>query len=491
MPGKKNSESNGHGESLARGALALIGVQFIYLIGATGMQLYLGRRLGPADYGIFGVVMGFLAWMEAALTGGFPYAVRKFGGENHKLMPGIARSALRGQLFYSLILFITAEIGAPYLAKLLRDPQLTGLIRLASLEIPIYGLYYTYASILNGKRSFTRQAGAMLAYAIGKAGIILLLVVLGFGIRGALFGNVLASGVGFAAGIVLMGRLTRQAPYPMGKLIKYAGSTAIFAVVITLLLSIDLFSIKALSHSANVVGYYTAANTLARAPFYVFIGIATATLPAISGAAAQSDTVMLRRYVGQSLRLHFLLLALVTAVLSSTAVGTIRLLYSERYIAGAPALAVLAASLMLFGFLHSLSNMLLAVGDTKTPIAVCIGTIIVGLGLNALMIPRMGMMGAAGASLATAGIGITTCGSICYKKLGGLIPPVSALRIGASTLLAYGAGKWLATAHVPVLAAYVAIPFVYAISLILMREINRSDLSSIASAAGVSKTKAG
>lgn len=483
----KCEESSAKGESLARGAIALLGVQSVYLVGATIMQLFLGRKLGPASYGIFGIVMGFLAWMEAALTGGFPYAVRKFGGENHNIMPAIARSALRGQLIYAMILFIAAEIGAPWLANILKDPHLTGLIRIASFEIPIYGLYYTYASILNGKRSFTRQAGVMLSYAIAKAGIILLLVALGFGVRGALIGNILASAVGFAFGISMMGRMVKQPPYPIGKLVQYAGRTAVFAVVITLLLSIDLFSIKAFSRSAATVGYYTAANTLARAPFYVFIGIATATLPAISQAAAQSDELMLRRYVEQSLRLHFLLLALITAVLSSTAGGTIRLLYSDRYIASAPALAILAASLMLFGFLHSLSNMLLAVGNTRIPVIVCSALVVVAVVLNAIAIPRYGMIGAATASLATAGIGLIFMGSSCFRRFGGLIPPLAAVRITIAAVISYLAGRFIADGHLPVLIAYVAVPIVYAAALSGMQEITRADISSIASAIGFRK----
>lgn len=469
-------------DRLAHGTISLVGVQSAFLIGGYVVHFYLGRSLGPADYGLFGVVMAFLVWMEVSLTGGFPYAIRKFGAEREDLMTAIARSAMRGQLVYSTLLFITAMIAAPWIARLLHDPDLTGLIRLASLDIPIYAFYFCYTAILNGKLNYAKQSAAMLTYAVAKVGTVLLLVILGFGVRGAIVGNILASVGGLAVAAILAGTLPRVDLYPIRKLISYAGGTAALSVGFTLLISVDMFAVKALMQTPESAGFYTAANTLARAPFYALIGIAIATLPALSHAASRSDQEMIRRYVRQALRFHMLLLVPVTAILSGTSAGTVEILYTNKYLAAAPALAVLAVGLMLFGFLHALYNILVAIGDIRTPLLGTTILIALGLTLNFALIPRFGITGAAIASVSTAGVGLLISAVICAGKLGGLIAPVSALRIIVSGAIVYFAAGILPARGLQLAGTYVVLFILYALALAATREITKEDISKIAAA---------
>ncbi|MEN6519709.1 MAG: oligosaccharide flippase family protein [Armatimonadota bacterium] len=467
-------------DSLARGTISLVGVQSAFLIGGYVVHFYLGRKLGPADYGLFGIVMAFLIWMEVSLTGGFPYAIRKFGSEREDLMTSIARSAMRGQLIFSALLFVIAMIAAPWIASLLHDPNLTRLVRLASLDIPVYAFYFCYTAILNGKRNYAKQSAAMLTYAISKVGTVLLLVMLGFGLRGAIIGNILASVGGLAVAVILAGTLPKVDLYPIKKLIRYAGGTAALSIGFTLLINIDMFAVKALMQTPESTGFYTAANTLARAPFYVLIGIATATLPAISHAASRNNYEMIHQYVRQALRLHMLLLVPVTAVLSGTSAGTVEMLYTDKYMAAAPALAILAAGLMLFGFLHALYNISVAIGDIRTPLLGTTILIAIAFALNMVFIPKFGITGAAIASVSTAGVGLLTSAAICAGRLGGLIAPVSAFRIIISGMMVYFAAGVLPARGFQLVGTYVILFTVYAFALAAMREITKEDISKIA-----------
>jgi O-antigen/teichoic acid export membrane protein len=97
-------KAKGRPDSLATGTVVLLGVQAGYFVGGCILHIYLGRTLGPSAYGIFGVVIAFLVWMEVSLTGGFTYAIRKFGAERPELLPAIARTAGAGQFVYGIML---------------------------------------------------------------------------------------------------------------------------------------------------------------------------------------------------------------------------------------------------------------------------------------------------------------------------------------------------------------------------------------------------
>lgn len=477
--------------TLARGIISLVGVQSAFLIGGYIIHFYLGRKLGPADYGIFGVVMAFLVWMEVSLTGGFPYAIRKFGSECEDLMTAIARSAMFGQLIYSTLLFITALAAAPWIALLLNDKNLTGLIRLASLDIPAYAFYFCYTAVLNGRQNYARQSAAMLTYAVSKVVAVLLLVILGFGVKGAIIGNILASAGGLAAAMVFTGRLPKVKTYPIKKLISYAGGTAGLSVCFTLLISIDMFAVKALGRTPESVGFYTAANTLSRAPFYALLGIATATLPALSRAASKGEHDKVLKYVQQSLRFHMMILVPATAILSGTASGTIKLIYTEKFAEAAPALAILAAGLMLFGLLHALYNTLVAIGDIRTPLLGTAFLIITALALNIVLVPVLGIKGAATSSTATAVAGLIVSAVICARKLGGLIAPISAVRIAIAGALVYLTARSLHAEGIRLAAGYLLLLVIYFTAIAVMREIRKEDIYKIVAAVSLNRCREG
>jgi len=476
-------------DSLARGTLALVGAQFALMAGGYVIHFYLGRKLGPASYGTFGVVFSYLIWLEVSLIGGFPYAIRKFGAERADLMPAIARAAAKGQILYSAALFAAAVAAAPWAARLLRDPSLTSLIRLASLDIPVFAFYFCCTAVLNGRRNYTRQAAAMLTYTAAKVGAVMLLVALGFGVRGALVGNILASVGGLAAAAFLTGRLPKAPTYPVRKLARYAGATAVQGVLFTLLITVDIFVVKALAPGSSTVGYYTAAGMLARAPFYVLTGIATATLPAISRAASDSDWNLVRRYTSQGLRLQLAILGLVTALLAGTADRAIVFVYSHSYAPGATSLAILAVGLTFFGLLSTLYNVLVAIGDVRTPLVGTTVLIIIATALSVALVPRVGVAGAAAASAATAAAGLSVTAVACARRLGKTVSPATVTRTTAASALVYAAARTAAVQRLDLLFVYSALLALYATVLVVSGEIHKADVAGIASAVGLGRSR--
>lgn len=455
---------------------SLMAAQLVLMAGGYAVHFFVARRLGPSDYGTLGVVMAFLIWAEVSLTAGFPYAIRKFGSENSSLVPAIARAAIRGQFIHSMLLFALAMAAAPFVAKLLRDPKLTALIRLASLDIPVFAFYFCYTAVLNCRRRYTLQSGAMMAYAACKVGTMLTLVALGFGVAGALVGNILASVAGLGAALVFAGGLPKAQGYPIRELVKFAGGTSALAVTFTLLVSIDLFAVKAFMSNPDDVGFYTAASALAKAPFMVFLGIATATLPALSRAWHEDDPDEFRAHLVRALRTHLLLAAPVTAILAGESKGIIDLLFGARYASGAAALPVLALAMTCAGLLNALYNSMVARGDSKTPLLGTIGLIAAAVVLNVTLVPRLGMLGAAIALLITTAVGLAVFLVIGAMEIGRLIAPATAARSVVGALIVYGVAKAMPANGTSVIGASFGLIFLYITAMIAMGEVSRSEV---------------
>jgi O-antigen/teichoic acid export membrane protein len=116
---------------------------------------------------------------------------------------------------------------------------------------------------------------------------------------------------------------------------------------------------------------------------------------------------------------------------------------------------------------------------------VCTVLVLVALLLNSLWVPRFGMSGAAFASLATAGIGLSVTGVVCLRRFGALLPAVSVARIAAAAGATYAAG-WALSAHqAQVVIVYAALSAVYALALWRTGEIAGGDVSRIFSAVGI------
>lgn len=471
--------------TVASGAVYLLGAQFLLLVAGYTVHAFLGRTLAPSTYGLFGVVMAFLTWIEVSLTGGFPYAIRKFGAEDSKRLPGVARTALRGQTLYAAALLVLALAAAPWLAGALGEPSLSNLIRLAALDIPVFAFYFAYIGILNGRRAFSRQSIAMALYATAKVVAILGLVLLGWGVRGALIGNILASVAGLAAAIVAVGRLGAGKDEPMKTVVGYAAGTAALGIVFTLLISIDIFFVKALVSDGNHVGFYVAATTLARAPFLLFLGIATAALPALSRATSTNDVQLARTYMSQALRLHLILLLPMTALVAGSASGMVALVYGLDYLAAGPVLSVAMLAFTLFGLTNALYNMLVASGETKVPLFSAI--LLVGLDsvLALWLIPMYGILGGAMAAACTAGLGLIIALWCVILHFGKPVDLLSVVKITFAAAVIYALSRVFSFGGLLLLVVFAGLGLLYFTMLVALREITRADWSKVLPIVGI------
>jgi predicted AlkP superfamily phosphohydrolase/phosphomutase/O-antigen/teichoic acid export membrane protein len=391
---------------LSKGALYVSLGQAAFLLSGYALQMILARLLAPSSFGVFVVVMNVLVWIEITVNNGVPSALQKFLPDQSWSEASVRQAAARCQVLISLVVFAALFAAAPLLAQLLRDPSLTAYLRLAFVDILAMGAYAYYRGVLNGWRAFRQLAATITAYALTKLLISSLLVYLGFGVQGALIGNVASSLGGLAVGFLWIRRrptLSGEARPLNGlnerQILAFVLPTILFTLASNVLLGLDLMGVKALLADANQVGYYGAAVKLAEAPRLVLLAFSFTLLPSLSHAIAAGNEALTRSYLQQTIRLLALALLPLLALVTATAGPLVTLVFSAPYRAAAPILTVLIFVYAIYTVYITLISALLAENRPGRALAIPLALLPVAFAAVWLGVSRVGVMGAAFASL--------------------------------------------------------------------------------------------
>ena len=149
----------------ARGTLLGIAGQGWQMVTAFVLYAFLARQLGPSQFGHWRVVLSVLIWFELFVGAGLVKVATKAIAASPGDRPRIARATYLGQALVAVVVFVALVGLADPIAALLGVPSLGPLLRISSLDIPLYALYMVAASILQGTHRFDRQAVALMVYA--------------------------------------------------------------------------------------------------------------------------------------------------------------------------------------------------------------------------------------------------------------------------------------------------------------------------------------
>lgn len=475
---------------LPLGALYLSVGQGIFLVIGFVLHAFLARWLAPTLYGVFGVVMTVLVWVEIIVNNGVPSGLQRFLPDQSLSEQSVRRAAARCQALISVGLFLVFYLAAPWLALLLRDPTLTGYLRLAFFDILAMGAYAYYRGVLNGWRAFEHLALAITAYSLTKLLAICLLVYLGLGIQGALIGNIIASLGGLAAALFWTRRGgTRSADDPQTipsqvnerQVLAFVLPTALFTLASNVLLGLDLMGVQALLSDADQVGYYAAAVNLANAPRLVLLAFSFTLLPSLSHAIAAHDPAQARRYLQQTIRLLALVLLPILVLVISTARPLVSFVFSEAYLPAAPILSVLIFTYAAYTVYITLVTALLAENRPGQALAIPLVLLPVAMGAIWLGVSRFGTMGAAYASLlSVTGAALIVVGYISRR----FRPPLafsSLGRIALASVVIGGLAWWWSPRGLILIVGYGLLVGLYLILLLVLGEIRVQDLALAAS----------
>jgi stage V sporulation protein B len=465
-----------HGHQRLGNRQLLIARAWFFVSGYV-VAVILARRLGPAGYGIYGVVMSLLYWLEMLTNAGVPTATSKFIADGRHALADVERSARALLIGVALVLLVAAWATAPLFAAFLRISEGTLLLRVAILDLPFAALYAFYDGFFSGQRRFGRIAVGQIVLATAKVVGVVLLIRLGLTVETVLVANVIATAT---ACVVLGAGQTSTGIGPsrstVASLALLAAPIALYLVAGQVLLNLDLWSLKRMWRGdPGVVGQYVASGNLARTLSVIPSVQAGVLFASVAWAVAESDAKRAREHIHEATRFALIIAAGVLVILSSNAPELLSVLFSAEYAGGSRFLQLQLAGFALFAFCDAFAHVLMAVGREWWAAAVVAGTIPCVVVSNVVLIPRLGPIGAAVSLVVGMTVTTVVTGMLATRQFGSLVRGLTLLRVllaAAATALA----SLAAAVHGPlVIVKAAALGVVYLSVLYLTREVTAAD----------------
>lgn len=468
--------------SRVSGAVFLAFAQTILLGLGYVTHILIGKLGGPSLYGIYGVSISFLTIFNMLLTLGIPVAASKEIAENEENSGSILKSALRGQIGLSLAISVFTLSFAGPLSLLLGDPSLAPIIRFTALVYPFTAVYSVFSNFFNGLHAFAIQAGIIVLYALAKlAGSVGLLFP--FDVYGALSGFAVGGAVAGIVGFPYIIKSVRghyKKNVPLKKLLTFAGAVVGTSFALQILMSMDLFLVKKILHDNTLAGYYNAASTLSKIPYFILQALGFVFLPSIARLMRENETEA-RVFIRQIFRYLFLLLLPVTALAATTSKSLVFLFFSSDYAPAAQPLTLLMIALGLLSSFYLLSTIAAGANKAKVPLTISWLLIPLSVLLGFFFIPRFGLSGAAMSTIFSAGAGSIAMGSYMIYRFRLSFPIATLVRgLFATAIMVFPTYMFeIRPIFVPVW--YVCLAILYLSVLIILKEVNKKDYAHLSS----------
>jgi stage V sporulation protein B len=464
-----------------RGMLALTVAQICILLSGYVIAVVLARSLGPALYGVYGIVYSVLLSVELIGRLGLPQAVSKLVAEKDDGAGSVEATGITLALIVYAVIFLTFLLASPWLGAVFHVPDGAYLFRIAAIDIPFYGVYFMFVHVLSGRREFLKQAVAASVYSLTKVVGIIALVMIGPSVAGALVVNVIGSIIALGLVVHYVGRdafrLTLEQARPI---IRLAIPVAIIALGTQALINVDLWVLNALGARIEdeVKGLYIAASSVARIPNAIAFVTTSVLVPSVAYALASPDQKQAVATVEQGLRFMAVTLVPGCALIAVEARAILVLLFSDVYAAGAPFLVLLAfAQGLFYTAFMSFSYLLIATGGQHAAAIVAILMLAVATVTSVVGVLILGAIGAALGTLVANAIAAAIATVLVFRALRPQIDVVMLLRLVAATALVCFAATAVRTEGLLLIAELLVLGGILLVLLLLLRVVDTADLA--------------
>ncbi|MCB9490379.1 MAG: oligosaccharide flippase family protein, partial [Deltaproteobacteria bacterium] len=435
-----------------RGTAALLAAKIIFLGAGYVLYLALARLLTIEDFGVYGVVFGVVILLNLVLFNGTMQSVSHYVAAN----PGAERAVLRRSYLDVSLLVWPVVIGfwfvAPLLAEFFHDPRMTHLFRLACLILAFNAYYAVNVGYLNGRHWFDRQAMLDVAYMVLKVALMVGLVAAGLGLTGAVIGFAAAT---FGMMAISITWNSRDAPdaeahavsIPVWEFMRFGVTVMVVALVLNAIMAADLFWIKRLSPGATgdaQAGYYTAAQTIARIPFWLMTVASLIMFPALARLKGEGEEKA-RARGDQTSRAMAAAVGLVLgmgAVSIPVADRLLKLLYPDHFVVATSALVWLIVAMCVLTLANLGLTMISGAGRPFVAARILAVALAVQTVLALLFIKPFGLVGAAMSTTVASVFALGACAAWLRRHFDVHVPLRFPVMAAVGSLIAGASVAW-------------------------------------------------
>lgn len=438
----------------------------------------LARKLGAASYGVYGVIVSQLLWLEIVVSAGIPGATAKLIADGHHDAGQVERSARALLMGLAILFFGLCWLLAPHVAGLMRIPDGAALFRLAALDVPLTAIYASYEGILYGRRRFGALAVAVAALGLLRVAGAVTLIAFGFTVA-RMLGVIVLSTLIVSIGLALSCRFKglRAEPAVVRELATTASPMAIYLILSQVLVNLDLWSLKSLWQGAGeVIGEYVASVNLARTLTLIPSVQGGVLFASVAWATAAADRHRVQRHIQEAIRFALIVATGAFVIIGANGSSILTLLFSAVYANGDRFLGLLLAGFGLYALLDVFCCALMAAGRpwvvAKTLLALVPA---VWLG-NVLLIPWLGPIGAATSMVCGLALGATITGVLAHRCFGRTFRSSTLLRVLAAGVVTATVSAAIDLRGSAVLTKVAMLSVVYLLVLSVLRELTWKDL---------------
>lgn len=380
------------------------------IISAVGV-IFIARLLGSDAYGLYTIALFAPNLILIFRDWGITYAMIRFTAKYRAegRMDEVRSVIFTGLIFElasGLTLCLISIVISDYLAVYaFNRPVLAPLIQIASFYILASAVVSAASAAFTGLERMALNSIMTICQSIIKTGLIIALVVLGFGTSGAVIGLTTATFSAGLIGIALLLKVYKTLPKPIShklEIKEYLKEMLFYGIPLSL--AVIVASFMAQYYAFLLPIYYVSDNTLIgnygiAQTFIVLIGffstpITTMMFPAFSKLDHQKDKETLKQVYQFSVKYASLLVVPVVAIIMALAEPGVSVLFGSTYAAAPLYLALLAIgySYAAFGNL-STSNLINSQGQTKFILKTTILTACIGIPIGTVLVLKFGVIG--------------------------------------------------------------------------------------------------
>ena len=391
--------------------------------GVLIVPLYL-RLLTTEAFGYFGLLVA-TAQIAIPLAGmGITTGLLTFSADPGRAdrQGALPRTALATTSALALAAFAAFWVASTPLATvLLDDPRQASLVRMLGGYAALKVIQATPLMLLR----IQEKAGLYVLASVAETAVLIVVTfaamsTLGLGVEGAMWGLVVSAGLS-TSGLLAWtlhdqrGRVDRQL---VGALVRFGLPLALSAIALPVIHVGDRYLIKAFLGPADV-GVYDVAARLSGLLNMLVVQSFQQAFAVIGMKALAGDGAV--PFYRRTFRLYTVLTGWASLALALGAYDATILLSGDGAYTGAATLVLpLALGFAVYGLYIVFANALYAAGDTRTVAATLVAAVVANVALNVLLIPRLGGLGAAIATLASYGLmaGLTAVASERRRPIG-------------------------------------------------------------------------
>ena len=389
-------------QHMARGTVRVFLGEALMLPTGLITAAFLTRKFAPAGYGAFTLAATLVAWIEWSIVAMFGRATFKIIGEASDWRPAgaaVARLYVIVGTIVAAVLWLTSGL----VATLLKEPALEGYLRLFAIDIPIFTLAQAHRAIMVGVGDFQGRAVVTAVKWITRLILIVVLVLAGLSIPGAILGSIAASVVELAfCRFYTQPQLFGPIHFPLRELWISAAPLLGYALSMRLVDKLDLILLQGLRGQVSEAGVYGAAQNLTLLSALFSLAFAPLLQSTLTRLLRDGKLDLARRTGLDAMRLVIGLLPF-AAIVSGAAADISVAVFGEAFRSAGVPLGWLIFSSVGFVAIAVAAAILIAAGKAGTTAGLTLPLVAVALLGHLICIPSLGSFGAA---VVTTGVAI-------------------------------------------------------------------------------------